>query len=250
MITINQANNVLNSVSLATEEAIEKLIEDELNYMGFAQCVIIILDSEHNPVFRYHRGFTQHQLDTYVKYMNHDIYMNSYFKEGKFGKLQYLQELIPSKNINNEIFCDILVPALKIEHSMAGLHTLTYQHMFFFSSYTARKPTVKQQMQLYEFWQFMIHWANSWVTHKELDQQWQKLSSYRQKAKLNQSLTPSERAVLSLLIQGLDGSEIARHRNVSKETVRSQIKQLLKKTGSKHQNQLLSRFFYGQLDIL
>ncbi|MRI32222.1 hypothetical protein EOPP23_04345 [Endozoicomonas sp. OPT23] len=56
-------------------------------------------------------------------------------------------------------------------------------------------------------------------------------------------LTKAESDVLDLLAKGMDGSEVAEARGVSKETVRSQIKCLLQKTGARHQNELLRRYY-------
>lgn len=58
-----------------------------------------------------------------------------------------------------------------------------------------------------------------------------------------EQLTEAEWQILMLLIQGYDGSEIARLRDKSKETVRSQIKSLLRKTGSRNQHQLIAHYF-------
>ncbi len=248
MITINKTSCFLGNISFCNPDIIEKSIENELDYMGFNQCVIIILDTFHNPVFHYHRRFSHHQLDTYIQYMNHDVYLKKYLENHFLGKLTYLQELIPENNINDEIFRDILLPTLQIKHAMAGLHPLVNNHLFFLSAYTEKKTTVEQQMQLHEFWKFMLHWSNGWIAQQMMREQWQYLSYHGKRTNLHHELTPSEKEVLRLLSQGLDGSEIANYRKVSKETVRSQIKQLLKKTGSKHQNQLISRYYLGQLN--
>ncbi len=56
------------------------------------------------------------------------------------------------------------------------------------------------------------------------------------------ALTPTEKEIFKLLVQGITASEIAEERSVSPETVKSQIKSILHKTGSKHQHQLVAKF--------
>lgn len=53
------------------------------------------------------------------------------------------------------------------------------------------------------------------------------------------SLTPAEAEICRLLVGGLDTGEVAETRNVSRETVRTHVKRLLEKTGTKNRVQLV-----------
>lgn len=244
----NQLSGGNNSIIHTNFQELEQIIKNELGCIGFDRFVILILNKVHNKIFQYSQGFTDNQLDIYTQHMDHDIYMTEYFRQGLTGKLVYLQALVPQASITDPVFLSILQPALKIEHSMAALQPIINEHTFFFSTFSQTIPNLKQQQKLKELWLFLSKWANSWVAQLEMGQHLIELNSYDE-SKYKISLTPSEHEILKLLVQGLDGSEIARHRNVSKETVRSQIKQLLKKTASKHQNQLISRYFHGKFEF-
>jgi DNA-binding CsgD family transcriptional regulator len=54
-------------------------------------------------------------------------------------------------------------------------------------------------------------------------------------------LTPAETQILALVLQGLAAKEIARARNASEHTVRTQLKAILHKTGTHSQRQLVAR---------
>ncbi|MEZ9556289.1 helix-turn-helix transcriptional regulator, partial [Vibrio splendidus] len=90
-----------------------------------------------------------------------------------------------------------------------------------------------------------IAWANSWIAHHTMLLHWNRYAEPTTTI-LPPILTKSELIVLELIIKGLTGSEVAKIRNVSKETVRTQIKSILHKTQCKNQNQLISRFGQGQ----
>jgi DNA-binding CsgD family transcriptional regulator len=55
-----------------------------------------------------------------------------------------------------------------------------------------------------------------------------------------QRLTPAETQVLALVCQGLAVKEIARLRNASEHTVRTQVRSLLQKTRTHSQRQLVA----------
>lgn len=91
------------------------------------------------------------------------------------------------------------------------------------------------------------HWANYWLSFHE------KKLAYKRNDPLSKhlllKLSDAEINVLLLLVEGKDGSDIARIRQVSKETVRSQIKALLNKTGCKSQNQLIASYYTNKLGL-
>ncbi len=96
------------------------------------------------------------------------------------------------------------------------------------------------------------HQAKLILEWKKIDQQFElELINTEQELKLSFdrfqllfSLSEAEKEVLFLLSKGMTGTEIADCRNVSKETIRSQIKSLLLKTGSHSQNELITMLFH------
>ncbi|WP_117232479.1 helix-turn-helix transcriptional regulator [Vibrio maerlii] len=90
-----------------------------------------------------------------------------------------------------------------------------------------------------------IAWANSWVSHQKLLNAWEHLSYTNRKPGFP-VLTASESEVFHHILRGWTCSEIANIRQVSKETVRSQIKSILHKSQCNNQNQLLARYGHSQ----
>lgn len=230
-------------------EELTHLIETELSKLGFDRSMILVLDPQHNLIFRYILGFSEHQFQFYADNMDLDPYTPFYHGNGMIGSNVYLQELLPHSKVKDKRFHDLLLPTMEIEHSYIGIHPLSNNHLFVFGAFSETSPRLKQQLLATELITFLILWANGWIAQCAMERQWQKLSARTNGNSLVCALTQAEQAVLLMLTQGLDGSEIAQQRRVSKETVRSQIKQLLHKTGSKHQNQLISRYFYNQLTV-
>ncbi len=233
----------VNKIVHTSFTALGDLIDSELSELGFNKSVVVLLNSQHNPIFHHSRGLQQHQLDGYVASMNHDIHFCYYIQQNLLGQLCYM----PDFELSATVECEALMQLIDARHNIAGLFPMMEHHMLLMSFYSEQKPSPKQRKQLHQFWQFINSWANSWIAQLQMDQQWPQLACYRQRAFSSSDLTPSERNILLLLSEGLNGSEIAELRAVSQETVRSQIKQLLRKTGSRHQNQLISRFFHNQL---
>ncbi|MDB1123389.1 helix-turn-helix transcriptional regulator [Vibrio algarum] len=230
-------------------DELEETLKSELFSIGFEQAVFVILDPKQNYAYEYSLGFEEHQLETYSVHQKHDVYLSQYLYDQAFGQIVYLQDLVPDKQIKNEIFWDVLVPTMKIRHSMCGVQPLLNNYSLILSSHSYQKPSVKQQLEIDNLWCYLTHWANNWIA--KLDMQRCKQSLLSQKIATNQNvkLTSTELEVLGHLVEGLDGSEIAFRRRVSKETVRSQIKQLLHKTQSKHQNHLISRYYREEFGI-
>jgi DNA-binding CsgD family transcriptional regulator len=56
-------------------------------------------------------------------------------------------------------------------------------------------------------------------------------------------LTPAERAVARLIVEGRSDAEIAKARGVSKRTVAKQIASILDKTGTRSRVELVARAF-------
>ena len=237
-----------NRMSINLEE-LEETLKSELFSIGFEQAVLVILDPQQNYTYEHSVGFTETQLDTYSTHQKHDVYLSAYLLKEAFGQCVYLQDLVPDKQINDDVFWDVLLPTMKIRHSMCGIQLLLNHYSLIMSCHSSRKPTVKQQLEIENLWQYLTHWANNWIAKVEMQQRKARFSSCRFALDKGIRLTASEMDVLGYLVQGLDGSEIAMRRCVSKETVRSQIKQLLHKTNSKHQNHLISRYYREEISI-
>ncbi|WP_117235032.1 helix-turn-helix transcriptional regulator [Vibrio maerlii] len=90
-------------------------------------------------------------------------------------------------------------------------------------------------------------WVVSWLAHQRLLYSLANIGLVSQEAEML-NLTNAEHEVLSLMLRGFTSNEIAAYRQVSKETVRSQIKSLLHKTNSHSQNELIaSHSHFNQL---
>ncbi|CAH0529597.1 helix-turn-helix transcriptional regulator [Vibrio hippocampi] len=117
-----------------------------------------------------------------------------------------------------------------------------YRAHFIFSSDS--KLNAKEHKQLQAHIELVIAWANFSASHHHLIKQWDLINDSN--FITDSLLTASELAVFQLLISGCTGSQIAQIRQVSKETVRTQIKSILHKTDCNSQNQLISRYGYSQ----
>lgn len=102
-------------------------------------------------------------------------------------------------------------------------------------------------LSLSESHQVILEWTplpepSGWFELMLIDPRWEH-ERHLQRMELLYCLTKSEQDVLTLLSRGLTGAEVARLRGVSLETVKSQIKTLLHKTGTNNQNDLLNLLF-------
>lgn len=223
---------------------LEYLLTSELNRLGLDYFVLMIIDASQNPIYQYVHGFSMHQMAIYQQHIDHDAFFHHYMKIGLMGDLTYMQQMLPVKTIRDPIFQDILVPTLDLHHSHSGLVRLNHGHYLMLSSHGDARLSPRDQSQLQNVWQFLGCWGNFWLEEREMENRFAQLTTHTSPGLPLELLTSAELAVLYLLSQGYDGSEVAKIRNVSKETVRSQIKQILHKTDCRHQNQLLSRYFF------
>lgn len=222
---------------------LEQMFEFEFAKLGLEQFVLMIIDANQRPVFQHVCGFTDNQMQVYEQNMADDVFFHHYLSHGHLGKLLCMQEMLPMHKIHNPVFNEILVPTLKLYHSYSGLAPLLNNHYVMLSSHSQRSLSYRNKERLDSAWQFLSAWGNYWVAQRTMTAQLSQFESMTTQDVLLTSLTSAELDVLDLLAQGLDGSEVAQQREVSKETVRSQIKKILRKTGCRHQNQLLARYF-------
>ncbi|MCK6264133.1 helix-turn-helix transcriptional regulator [Vibrio sp. ZSDE26] len=228
---------------------LEHVILTELHPLGIEHVVFMVLDQWFHPQINITHGFSSQQLGIYQENQHHDAFLNHYLKSHLVGQLVYMQEMLPVREIDDAVFLEVLIPTMQMHHSYCGLHSVTDHHHMMLSGHSFRKLNPRQQKKLTEIWCFLRHWSNGWVSNQLVSQHWSKFNDTKCHRDKNAILTLTETRVLELLVQGLDGVEIASHRGVSKETVRTQIKQVLHKTGCKHQNQLISRYFHHQLAL-
>ncbi|MEF1291069.1 helix-turn-helix transcriptional regulator [Vibrio sp. M260118] len=234
------------AMHLSTFE-LEQMLEVELAKLGLDHFVVMIIDARQQPVYQYVCGFTETQMNVYEQNMAHDVFLQHYADIGLIGQLTYMQEMLPMRRIDNPIFNEILVPTMQLYHSYCGLAPLMERHCLMLSSHGDRSLGYRSRFFIESVWRFLQTWGNYWIAHKAMSAQLVQFDSLTDKRLMISNLTVAESNVLNMLAQGLDGSEVARRRNVSKETVRSQIKHILHKTGCRHQNELLARYFQSGL---
>lgn len=222
---------------------IEHILEEELNGIGLEHYVLMILNNHKLPVFQYVGGFTAQQISIYEQHREHDQFLNHYMRNNMQGQFVYLQDMLPMSRIRDQIFNEVLVPTVQYSHSYSGLIPLLDEHYLILSSHSESRLSFKATKKAQTLWRFLRTWGNYWVAQQNMSRQLSELNVPHETAIQLSSLTTAEIEVLKLLVQGFDGSEVAQRRNVSKETIKSQIKQILHKTGCRHQNQLLSRYF-------
>lgn len=230
------------AMHLSTFE-LEQMLRCELAKLGVEHFVLMIVDVSHQPVYQHICGFTDKQIQTYERYMADDVYLEHYALTGRIGQLACMQEMLPMRRIHNPVFNEILVPTMQFYNSYCGLASLIDRHHLMLSSHSDRPLGYRSRFCIESVWRFLKTWGNYWVAHKTMSEQILQFECLAEKRLIVSNLTLAELKVLNMLAQGLDGSEVARRRNVSKETVRSQIKHILHKTGCRHQNELLARYF-------
>lgn len=233
-------------VHLSTSN-LEQILKFELTKLGLEQFVLMIIDARQQPVYQYICGFTNQQIKVYEQYMAHDVFFQHYAHNGHMGQLLCMQEMLPKSKIRNPVFNEILVPTMQMHHSYCGLAPLMNNHFVMLSSHGDRPLSYRARANVNSVWRFLSAWGNYWIAQCEVSAQLTQFENSATNGLLVANLTSAELEVLNMLAEGLDGSEVARRRNVSKETVRSQIKQILHKTDCRHQNQLLARYFQSGL---
>jgi len=198
---------------------------------------------------------SEQDIAFYGTHKAHDVYLNTYLKQGLIGSSQFMHELLPMQKIQDPIFIDTLQPYFKFNHSLSQIACYPKHLYLIFTAHRFSKPfdrnaRILQQQISHSMapWVLASHYHNLAQQQAYFASQ-QCLQHFPLSAKFTQPirLTQAENQVLNLLTEGESGSDIARIRNVSKETIKSQIKSLLHKTGTRHQNELLSRYAHDEL---
>ncbi|MBY6224047.1 helix-turn-helix transcriptional regulator [Ferrimonas balearica] len=158
---------------------------------------------------------------------NQDLYLQRYLAEGLSGQCVTLQSLLRSDELERVQFLTRFQPHFAFPHSLGLILPLGRGRRLGLSCHRRNAPFHSEsEHTLSAIGAMMVPWAQLWLGPSTPCQC---------------GLTLAETQVMDLLLQGLDGSEIAQRRGVSKETVKSQIKSLLHKTDCRHQNQLISK---------
>ncbi|MCG9731128.1 helix-turn-helix transcriptional regulator [Shewanella sp. Isolate13] len=197
---------------------------------------------------------SENDIRFYQQHWRHDIFLNAYLRKGLLNSSQIMESLVDPARIQDDNWCESLLPYVHY-HSTIGLLLGISQHLYlFFTAHQLNKEFNRGTRRLHEKLGHSIQpWVNAFHAKQLADMEQDKALCRCQKhfpittEQQPVKLTPAEYQVLSLLMGGHSGSDIADIRRVSKETVKSQIKSVLHKTGSKHQNQLLWRYSHDQL---
>lgn len=219
------------------------ILENELAQLGVENVLFSIINSERVSVKQKVVGFSEHQISIYQALQEHDVYLQTYLKHKCTSRIVYLQSLLPVHHIKNSIFNDILIPTIGFSHTYSGLHQLEGGFMMVLSCHSPEALSYSQELKLNEIWLLLHKWSNNWLTQQSLEKSW---INYQRNTITNTKLdhlSDAEYQVYVLLLKGFNGSEIAELRKVSKETTRTQIKQILRKFGARHQNQLICDYY-------
>lgn len=222
---------------------LDHLIEKELVRLGLENTLFSIVNPNRVSVKQKVVGFTEHQVSVYQALQEHDVYLQTYLKKNCTSRIVYLQSLVPNYQIKDALFNDILIPTIGFSHSYSGLYAMANGFMMVLSCHSERVLSYSQVLKLDEFWQVLCKWSDNWLTQQLLEKTWNSYQKQTVHPPPLDELSDTECQVYVLLLKGFNGSEIAALRNVSKETTRTQIKQILRKFGARHQNQLICDYY-------
>lgn len=228
------------------ETEFEWYVKREFDRLGIQKAYISIIDKEKTSIYSYAYFIEPVGLDIYFQNLDYDVFLTHYLKHHLIGSLCYLQDLVDINTIRCDIFNDVIKNSIGFEHSVAAIGKITDDYHVIFSSHSDMRPSYKAMKQYQLLWHFIVNWATTRVFHDKTMDSIRQLKCHADSTV--KQLTYAEIAVLNLLLRGLDGAEVARVRGVSKETVKSQLKQILHKTNSRHQNQLFAKYYLGELD--
>lgn len=196
--------------------------------------LLFLVDPQTGQPQSFAAGLSRDSLAFMASHTKEDRYLHTYIEQNQFGHAVCLQELLPRPKAEQDGFLERFAPHFDYRYSMGLLLPMVNGRQLGLSCHRRRSPFPKgMEHTLQCVGAALLPWAQLRLAPK--------LNPQLNFTTLPESLTQAECQVLQLLAQGMDGSEIARHRGVSKETVKSQIKSLLHKTNSRHQNHLLSQ---------
>ncbi|USD36167.1 helix-turn-helix transcriptional regulator [Ferrimonas sp. SCSIO 43195] len=211
------------------------LLNRLLPIVGADACLLMLIDLRRGVQHTFCAGLSARSQAFVAGNTEQDRYLHTYMSNKLVGESVCLQELLPRPKAEAGGFLERYQPYFDYRFSYGLVLPLNAHQQVAISLHRHRTPFQKlYQHDMNGLGAAILPWAHHYL----------KLRSHSPLAELClEPLTPAERQVLNLLMEGLDGSEIADYRGVSKETVKSQLKSLLHKTDSRHQNQLLHRAY-------
>lgn len=240
-MSIKSNNEFTNPIVPCFPNELENEIRDGLEKVGIEHVSLIILSEGMDIIFE--------NLESLSKRI-------SISKRISDSIESYIDStLCNKKNILNFTYDNVLENRI-FDHNKLSIITkqlskysifcpLNYEHKMVAIFHSVESLSEHQTTRLELVSNIMAAWSNSWVAHNTMMHFWKKYSEPKN-IDITSALTKSEFNVLELLIKGFTGPEISSIRNVSKETVRTQIKSILHKTQCHSQNQLISRFSQAQ----
>lgn len=194
----------------------------------------------------FHHGIDDDNFQFYLRHSDDDIYLQHYLRYSLTGNMVSLQEMLPLKQIQDSWFLEEMIPRLAVRHSISGLYPIAPGQALAITFHRYCQPFSPRSKQLMQDLLYtMVPWGQFFIARDTLEQSYGSASLAKGMMKLPASLTQAEHHIVQLLAKGYDGSEITAMRGVSKETTKSQLKSILRKTGCRHQNQLLQQIYCG-----
>ena len=180
-------------------------------------------------------GLSEHSHRFIATHAEDDIYLQNYLSQGLMGHSAVLQSLTSEKQLEQTGFLHRFAPHFEFNQSLGLILPLEDKWLMGLSCHRhAGRFPEGFTTELSIVGAALLPWAQAFVI--------QQTSGVQTALMLpGEHLTPAESRVLGLLMRGMDGGEISEYRGVSHETVKSQIKSLLHKSGCRHQNQLFSK---------
>ncbi|MEZ9370384.1 helix-turn-helix transcriptional regulator [Shewanella sp. 10N.286.51.B2] len=215
---------------------------------------ITIIDSCLKRLHTWSAEISEKDIQFYQQHWRHDVFFNAYLKKGLINSSQIMEKLIKPDQLPDEVSCESLLPYVHYRSTLSLLVTVNQHLYLLFTAHSLNEVFSGGTRRLHEkLGHSMQPWVSAFHAHQLANIEQDKALCRCQEhfpipvKQRPVKLTPAEYQVLTLLICGHSGSDIAGIRQVSKETIKSQIKSVLHKTGSKHQNQLLWRYNHNQL---
>jgi len=237
-------NDVKSSIVACLSNELENEVREGLEKIGIEHVSLVILSEDKSIVFEI--------LDS----LSNRISISKRISESIEAYID--STMCNKKNILNFSYDNVLENRI-FDHEKLSIITqklsqysvyspLAYDHKMVVIFHSIESLPEHQTKQLQLIANIIAAWSNCWVANNAMWRFWKKYSEPKD-IDIASTLTKSEFNVLELLIKGFTGPEISSIRNVSKETVRTQIKSILHKTHCHNQNQLISRFSQVQWTI-
>ena len=204
--------------------------------IGSDKLLVCITNPSQDIQLYYGVGFSPEDYQFHQNHLSDNLYLQTYLTNNLMGTSVCLQKMLPEADTVSPEFMETFWPKINTDYMYALIIPLGTSWQLRLSCYRKEHAFPEDfAHHLNALGAGLISWAI------KICQFHDKIFRNAVNSISTEHLTPAESQVLHLLSDGMDGSEIAHYRNVSKETVKSQIKSLLHKTHCRHQNELLSR---------